>query len=963
MIINFREGIVDYDITGFPFTTSGTAINLVVGTRSILLTVAQGNSNYTWTETQTVNGAWTVPSSLGTYWLYWDFNTQNFTRTFGFTNLQPIFQPSDPTQALVPLIPQNGQMWYNTATFHNYVWQTGGWVEILRVLACEFIGGNPGTQKFVSMGDHIPFNLGTADFRGTQIGFNAPSVASGSIVYDYTSHAIRKSDATFFTTEDEVFANGAAITGLRLESNVYTAFSSAAGFIAQYGIVAVQSDGTVKSGSYNDAGTTVIGIALQNIGPGGTGAICLEGTLTNPLWNWSGFVGQLLWVSGNVPGTLTTTDPHLVAPLTYPIARVPVARVLSPYAIMFLQGIGTKGDPGTPGAALGSVPATPTIAGIVTLSTDAGLFPSPTNVVIADGDPRLTNARPPLPHTHPASAITVTPDAPSGTTATNVQQGLQDLGNRKVNRSGDTLTGPLVLAADPTANFQAATKQYVDNAVIAGASQDVPLAGGTMTGPLILSGNPTANFQAATKSYVDSVAAGITFQASVSAATAAALPTCVAAGFQTGKTLTEVGNGALVIDGFTVSTNQRVLVKNQVNGADNGIYIVTNTGSVASPWILTRAHDSDGSISGPVVSGTFVFVNNGATNNNTGWVLSTPNPITVDSTSLAFVQFSSIASVNSAQIITALGYTPVGPFTVTSGAGITVSGSPVSGGSPSGVVLGLSTELMGLNFLSTLGFVQRTGTGSYIAAALTSGQITTGLGYIPLASRTINTTAPLAGGGPLTGDLTLSINSFAGTTPGAVPLSPGGSTTFLRADGVWATPPTGGGGAVSSVGLSDFSITPIYNVSGSPVTTSGILGLTLATQSANKMFAGPASGIAAQPTFRSIVTADLPTTAVTAGSYTTVNITVDATGRITAASNGSSSGGAKTDFIIATLGQTVVTLTNVSAIAQGSGISHIQVFVNGILQREGGNFSVTSSTQITFAAALAAGDEIIVYQL
>lgn len=62
-------------------------------------------------------------------------------------------------------------------------------------------------------------------------------------------------------------------------------------------------------------------------------------------------------------------------------------------------------------------------------------------------------------------------------------------------------------------------------------------------------------------------------------------------------------------------------------------------------------------------------------------------------------------------------------------------------------------------------------------------------------SRQILTTAPLTGGGNLTADRTLAISNFAGSSPGAVPTSPGGTTQFLRADGTWASP--GGGGTVN----------------------------------------------------------------------------------------------------------------------------------------------------------------------
>jgi hypothetical protein len=65
-------------------------------------------------------------------------------------------------------------------------------------------------------------------------------------------------------------------------------------------------------------------------------------------------------------------------------------------------------------------------------------------------------------------------------------------------------------------------------------------------------------------------------------------------------------------------------------------------------------------------------------------------------------------------------------------------------------------------------------------------------------------------------------------------------------------------GTVSSVGFSDASSTPIYTITNSPITTSGTINETLNTQSANTVFAGPASGSAAQPGFRAIVPSDAP---------------------------------------------------------------------------------------------------------
>jgi hypothetical protein len=98
----------------------------------------------------------------------------------------------------------------------------------------------------------------------------------------------------------------------------------------------------------------------------------------------------------------------------------------------------------------------------------------------------------------------------------------------------------------------------------------------------------------------------------------------------------------------------------------------------------------------------------------------------------------------------------------------------------------------------------------------------------------------------------------------------------------WTTLESASG--VTSVGL---ALPAEFTISGSPVTTSGTLTGAWATQAANRLFAGPATGADAAPTFRSLVTADLPTTAVTPASYGSAtaapSFTVDATGRLTAA--------------------------------------------------------------------------------
>lgn len=86
-------------------------------------------------------------------------------------------------------------------------------------------------------------------------------------------------------------------------------------------------------------------------------------------------------------------------------------------------------------------------------------------------------------------------------------------------------------------------------------------------------------------------------------------------------------------------------------------------------------------------------------------------------------------------------------------------------------------------------------------------------------------------------------------------------------------------GTVTSVAFADNSISPIFTVSGSPITTSGTLGIALANQSAHFVFIGPASGSAAQPTFRALLSSDIP--ALSYVSSVGANAPLSSTGGLT----------------------------------------------------------------------------------
>lgn len=114
----------------------------------------------------------------------------------------------------------------------------------------------------------------------------------------------------------------------------------------------------------------------------------------------------------------------------------------------------------------------------------------------------------------------------------------------------------------------------------------------------------------------------------------------------TGTLATAYENGDSV-DGVTLATNDRILIKNQSSGSENGIYIVNASGAP------TRATDAD--ISAEVKGGLSVWVNEGTTNGDSRWVLTTNDPITLGSTSLVFTQDFAATSTTAGAGLTATG--------------------------------------------------------------------------------------------------------------------------------------------------------------------------------------------------------------------------------------------------------------------------------------------------------------------
>ena len=182
---------------------------------------------------------------------------------------------------------------------------------------------------------------------------------------------------------------------------------------------------------------------------------------------------------------------------------------------------------------------------------------------------------------------------------------LFEAADNSISLPGATTFGSTVLLnQDPTLSLQATTKQYVDNAVAAGLDIHPPVR---LESPINLSAT------------YDNGTAGV------------------------GATLTNNSTQtALVIDGVATVASDRVLIYEQTDATQNGIYTVTDIGSASTNWILTRATDADTfGLNDPtkLSQGSYAFVTEGNTGAGESYVCNTVGTITFGTTDITFAQF------------------------------------------------------------------------------------------------------------------------------------------------------------------------------------------------------------------------------------------------------------------------------------------------------------------------------------
>jgi len=361
--------------------------------------------------------------------------------------------------------------------------------------------------------------------------------------------------------------------------------------------------------------------------------------------------------------------------------------------------------------------------------------------------------------------------------------------------SDETGTGVLVFSNSPTlvtptlgaalaTSITATSGNMTVNAAAGNNSIDlVPTGTGTVdvSNKRITSvAEPTQSSDAATKNYVDAVKTGLDVKDSVIVTTTGNLTGTYANGASgVGATLTNSGTqAALTIDSRVLTVGDRVLVKDQTTGLQNGFYKVTTVGSASANWVLTRTVDADEN--SEITPGAFTFVEEGTVGASNGYVCTNVGAVTIGTTPITFVQFSGAGSVIAGDGLTKNGNTLdavgtagrisisadaidisasyVGQSTITTlgtiGTGTwqgTVVG-PTYGGT--GVNNGSSTITLGGN-LSTIGAytIALTATANTTLTLPVTGTLATLAGTETLTNKTL--TAPVIATIVNTGTLTL----------------------------------------------------------------------------------------------------------------------------------------------------------------------------------------------------------------
>ena len=239
------------------------------------------------------------------------------------------------------------------------------------------------------------------------------------------------------------------------------------------------------------------------------------------------------------------------------------------------------------------------------------------------------------------------------------------IANAKLANSSVTIGSDAISLGGSRTDINGLTSLDVDNITIDGNTVSSTNSNGNIvldpngTGTVDVSGakittvgTPSQSTDAATKGYVDGVVNGLDVKKSVDFASTAN----VAGTYNNGAgTITAGSNGALSMDGGSPAIGQRVLLKDQTDSVQNGIYSVTTAGNAGAAYVLTRATDADAA--SEISGGAFFFVEQGSANADNGYVTTHNGTPTIGTDDITFEQFSGAGQISAGSALTKTGNT------------------------------------------------------------------------------------------------------------------------------------------------------------------------------------------------------------------------------------------------------------------------------------------------------------------
>lgn len=448
----------------------------------------------------------------------------------------------------------------------------------------------------------------------------------------------------------------------------------------------------------------------------------------------------------------------------------------------------------------------------------------------------------------------------------------------------------------------------------------VNVTGDTMSGALAMGtnritglGDPIAGTDAANKNYVDTAVTGLSWKQAVRVATTAngTLATAFANGQTVDGVVLATGDRILIKNQTTQTENGLYLVNasgapTRVGDADAGtelagaaVFVQAGTVNSDTGWIQTT--------NAPITIGTTnvvfsQFSGSGTYTAGTGLTL-TGNTFSITApVSIALGGTGLTAAPTNGQLLIGNG-TGYSLATITAGTAISVVNAA---GSITIANTGVTSNVAGTGIsvsgatgavtISNTGLLSATGTANQVLVNGTSGAAQTGAVTLTLPQSIATTSAPTfanltvsgltanaftfsstggllastaaatngqlligsTGGSPVAATLAAGAGLSVTNAAGSITLANTGVTSIVAGTGI-SVSSAAGAVTVSNTGVTSVALAlpSIFTVTGSPVTTTGTLTGTLASQTANTVFAAP-NGSAGAPTFRTLVAADLP---------------------------------------------------------------------------------------------------------